>query len=96
MLRVCFNLTFDEATEQGVRGLWQRIEDAGIAVRGMRGYRPHISLTCYEAPGLAAYEAAIVTVAAATPPFSIRLDSLGIFPETGVIFLAPRMSREAL
>ena len=96
MVRVCFNLTFDETTEQGTRSLWQRIEDAGIAVRGMAGYRPHISLACYDVPDIAAYETGIAAVATATPPFSIRLDSMGIFPEAGVLFLAPRMSHTLL
>ncbi len=94
MLRVCFNLTFDEVTERSVRGLWQHLADAGIIAPAFPRYRPHVSLACYDVPEIADYEAGIAGVAAATPLFRIRLDSLGIFPEAGVVFLAPRMSRE--
>jgi len=94
MLRVCFNVTFDEATERCVRSLWQRLVDAGITAPALPRYRPHVSLACYDVPDITVYEAGIVGVAAATPPFHVRLDSLGIFPEAGVVFLAPRVSHE--
>jgi len=92
MPRICFNLTFDDATEYAVRNMWQRIADAGVAVRGLTGYRPHITLAVYDVADIAAYETGLVLVAAAMTLFPIHMDSLGIFPETGVVFLAPRMS----
>lgn len=90
--RICFNLTFDAATEQAVRSLWQLIADAGIAVRGLAGYRPHITLAAYKVADGAEYETSLAVVASALMPFPVRMESLGIFPEAGVVFLAPRMS----
>ena len=93
MPRICFNLVFDHSTEQAVRDMWQRIADADVPVRGLTGYRPHVTLAAYDVTSVRAYESDLVPVTEAMEPFPIRLESLGIFPEAGAIFLAPRMSR---
>lgn len=92
MPRICFNLTFDPATEQAIRTLWSRLADAGIFVRGLSGYPPHITLTVYDVERVDPYENVLTPMASDLAPFPILLESLGIFPENGVLFLAPRMS----
>lgn len=92
MPRICFNLTFDPTTEQAIQILWSHIANAGITERGLTRYRPHITLAVYDVETINAYEATLAPMASALVPFSVLLESLGIFPEHGVIFLAPRMS----
>jgi 2'-5' RNA ligase len=93
MSRICFNLTFDAGTEQAIRALWQHIDEEEIPVRGLTGYRPHITLAVYEVNRIDPYEAKLSPVASALDPFPVLLESLGVFPEHGVVFLAPRMSQ---
>jgi 2'-5' RNA ligase len=93
MPRICFNLTFDDATEHAIRTIWHRLAALGLVVGGLTGYRPHITLAVYEDSDSSGYETPLVSLAATTPVFPVRLDSLGIFPEAGVLFLAPRMSQ---
>jgi 2'-5' RNA ligase len=92
MPRVCYNLTFDDATEHAIRMIWQRLAAAGLVVRGLTGYRPHITLAVYEDSELVTCETALRALAAATSVFPVRFETLGIFPEAGVLFLEPRMS----
>ena len=92
MPRMCFNLTFDPTTEQAIQGLWSHLANAGITERGLTRYRPHITLAVYDVETINAYEAPLTSVACALVPFPVLLESLGIFPEQGVLFLAPRMS----
>jgi 2'-5' RNA ligase len=93
MLRICFNLTFDPITEQAIQSFWGHIVDAGITERSLTRYPPHITLAVYDVENINSYEAILAPIASALVPFPILLDSLGVFPETGVIFLSPRMSQ---
>ncbi|MCG8353637.1 MAG: 2'-5' RNA ligase family protein [Chloroflexales bacterium] len=72
-----------------IRAIWHRLAALGLLVGGLAGYRPHITFAVYED----GYKALLVSLAAPTPMFPTRLDALGIFPEAGVLFLAPRMSQ---
>src|SRR5260370_39271573 len=92
MPRMCLNLTFDAATEEAIRALRGLLADAEIPVPGLAGYRPHITLAVYDVPTIVPHEATLEPVASALVPFPILLESLGVFPEHGVVFLAPRMS----
>jgi 2'-5' RNA ligase len=92
MPRICLNLTFDPITEQAIQVFWSHIADAGITERGLTRYRPHITLAVYDVETINAYEATLAPMASALVPFPVLLESLGIFPEHRVIFLAPRMS----
>ncbi|MDQ2713348.1 MAG: 2'-5' RNA ligase family protein [Chloroflexota bacterium] len=92
MPKICINLTFDPATEQAIQTYWSHILDTGITELGLTGYRPHITLAVYNVEDIAVYETHLVPVASAFTPFPVLLESLGLFPEQGVIFLAPRMS----
>lgn len=92
MPRICFTLAFDAATQQAVQELWGRLAHAGIPQPDQSRYRPHVTLAVYDVENIDEYETILAPVASALAPFPIRLESLGIFPERGVIFLAPRMS----
>ncbi len=92
MSRICLNLTFDDEAERAIRSVQKRIADAGITVRSLNGYHPHITLAVYDVDDVAGYEDTIETVARKTAPFPLLMESLGIFPQEGVAFYAPRMS----
>jgi len=92
--RICFNLALDAATERGIQALRTQVAQGGITppTSTSSTYRPHITLAVYDVDDLTRYEEVLAPVAALFAPFPIRLDSFGIFPEEGVLFLAPRMS----
>lgn len=92
MVHISFNLTFDAPTEEAVRAYGHRLVEAGIPDRTLVKYRPHVTLVAYKVENICLYEAPIATVASTLAPFPLLLESLGIFPDQGVIFLAPRMS----
>jgi len=82
--------------EQAIRVLWSRIADAGIPVEGLAGYRPHLTLAGYATEQIAAFENGIVPVVAMFHRFPIRLEGIGIFPSTHVIFLQPCVTAQLL
>ncbi len=94
MPKICFNLVLDSPTEQAIRALWANIANVGNSVPRLTEsrYRPHITLAVYDVKNIDKYEAILAPVASALAPFPVRLEALGIFPEEGVVFLAPRMS----
>ncbi len=86
-----FELTFDPATEAIVRGVWQRIADAGLpSSLDAPGYRPHISLAVYD---IEQFDVDICqqraqAFARGVSPFTIRLSHLGVFTSwEHVVFL---------
>lgn len=97
---VSCNLYFDPATEYAVRGLWQRLTDAGLPAKSTVGYPPHITVTAYatDEPAATVTELAsrLAAIATVQRPIPLRLEALGVFPEAGVVFLAPRVSRALL
>jgi len=93
---VYFTLRFDPATEQAVRDLWQRIASTGIEVAGLAGHRPHITLAGYEVDRAERYRATLADFALSVAPFSVELNHLGVFPDAGVVFLAPTVNQRLL
>lgn len=74
---------FDAAADAAVRRMWAALADAG-ASRSMLapGIRPHLSLALGEPD-----EDAVAAIAAATAPFDVALSHVGVFADTGVVFL---------
>lgn len=94
------NLFFDPPTERAVLGLWQQLADAGLPAKSATGYPPHITVTAYAtaetAATVAAFASRLAAFATSQQSIPLRLESLGVFPEAGVVFLAPRVSRALL
>jgi 2'-5' RNA ligase len=91
---IFFTLHFDTTTEDRIRNCWQRLTHAGIAVPGLTGLRPHITLAAYETDALAHYRTLLAEFVQTQTAFPIRFDYLGIFPESRVVFLAPRVTNQ--
>lgn len=91
-----FTLRFDPATEEAVRGLWRRIASAGIDVAGLTGHRPHITLAGYEIDRAERYRSRLAEFALGVAPFSVEFGHLGVFPDAGVVFLAPTVNQGLL
>ncbi len=89
-------LRFDAATEEAVRGLWRRIASTSIDVAGLTGHRPHVTLVGYEVDRAERYRSALAEFALGVAPFSIELGHLGVFPDAGVVFLAPTVNQGLL
>lgn len=100
MAVVSCNLFFDQATEDAVRDRWRRLINVGLPAKSVAGYSPHITVTAYvtDDPLATTAELAdrLAPITASQVPIALRLETLGIFPETGVVFLAPRISRALL
>jgi 2'-5' RNA ligase len=98
MPTISFNLLLDEVAERAVRALWQELTASGVPAKGPAGYGPHITLAVYQVaePRIAAYVARLPTLVSRQRSLPLRLESLGIFPETGVVFLTPRPSSALL
>ncbi|HEX5441315.1 MAG TPA: 2'-5' RNA ligase family protein [Ktedonobacterales bacterium] len=90
------NLLVDQATEQAVRVLQQSLAPDGVSFA--QRYPPHITLTAYQFDDGAEteYLSQLPLLTRQRRQFPLLLESLGIFPETGVLFLAPRMSQTLL
>ena len=91
---IFFTLHFDTTTEDRIRNCWQRLADAGIAVPGLTGLRPHITLAAYDTDALADYRTLLAEFVLTQTAFPIRFDYLGIFPESRVVFLTPRVTNQ--
>lgn len=89
---IFLTLYFDPATEQAIHRLWHVLADAGISVPGIHGHRPHITLAAYDTTDWTTYQQLLGKFTQSQQAFPIRLHALGIFPETGVVFLAPRVT----
>ena len=94
--RVSFNIVFNSETEKAIRLLWKQIAALDVEVPGVTGYRPHITLAVYDVVDYAPLESDIESAIASASSFAVRLDSLGVFIDTGVVFLAPKMSQAML
>lgn len=80
---------FDAAADAAVREVRAALADAGVS-RSMLGpgIRPHLSLALGE-PN----EDAVAAIAAATAPFDLSLSHVGVFADTGVVFLGVTPTR---
>lgn len=84
--------TFDERTENRVKEIWKKIE--GITGVSMKGLDPHITLADYYDLDEKAYLRKLEQLAECTNPFSVVFSSIGAFPSTGTVFVAPVMTKE--
>jgi len=83
-------LTLDVEAGTAVRHLWHAVADAGVADFMLRsGAAPHVTLAVYDDLDVEAYVTRLGAFAAATAPQPVRFASLGVFPNSGVVFLAP-------
>lgn len=96
MVVLSINLLLDQATGQTVRELQHSLAPEGVSFA--QRYPPHITLTAYrcEDGAEAEYLSHLPLLTRDVRQFPLLLESLGIFPETGVLFLAPRMSQSLL
>jgi 2'-5' RNA ligase len=93
-MRIAITLSFDPQTAASIRLIWQQLAQQNIAVPGVTsGYHPHITFAVYDTDDIEFYHQKLLPFVTSLRSFPIRLDVLGIFPERGILFLAPRMSR---
>ena len=89
MTTIFLTLYFDTITETAVQKIIEKLADIDLTTSGENRHRPHITLSAYDVEDV---EASIETLAKFTSQiktFPLRLHYLGIFPEKGVLFLAP-------
>ncbi|HEV2376901.1 MAG TPA: 2'-5' RNA ligase family protein [Streptosporangiaceae bacterium] len=89
---------FDEQADAAVRGLWQRLADAGLpspATLTHRQHRPHVSLTVASSLGGVDLGPLRAVLASRLP--TLRLNVLGAFPgPERVVFLGAVVTSELL
>ena len=86
------NLIFDEKSERNIRDLWLALVSDGVPIVISERYRPHITIAAYKSPDPSQVSEAVATIADQTHLHKIELSPIGCFPETGVLYLAPRVS----
>lgn len=98
MPTISLNLLLDEAAEDVIRALWRDLAASGVPAKGSAGYGPHITLVAYVVTEarIADYAARLPSLTRSQQLLPLRLESLGVFPETGVVYLAPRPTAELL
>jgi 2'-5' RNA ligase len=82
-------LLFDPATEAAIKGLWARLETAGVpslASRTHRRHRPHISLSVAERIDAGRLHGAQDFLASTY--LDVTLYSPAVFPRPGVLYLS--------
>jgi 2'-5' RNA ligase len=82
-------LLFDPTTEAALKGLWARLETAGVpslASRTHRRHRPHISLSVAERIDAAQLKGARDLLA--TTHLDVTLYAPAVFPRPGVLYLS--------
>ena len=90
-----FELALDPETAAVVQRVWRELADAGIEYMAASGARPHVTLGIWEALDHEGAEAELKRFATETPPVSLTLASVGLFPGVAV-FLAPTVTAELL
>jgi 2'-5' RNA ligase len=91
-------LYFDPATTERVTALTRRIfaRCGGEDLLGL-DFRPHISLAAYAQVEPDQLRPVLAGLARTTPPFTLQLSAIGLFPTTeGVVYLAPVVTRALL
>ncbi|MEW6232128.1 MAG: 2'-5' RNA ligase family protein [Chloroflexota bacterium] len=96
MPKVSINLVFDASSEGRIYELWRRLEAQGLMVPGLTGYRPHITLSAYEAEAPDDLIGDLADVAHRHRGFPVRLDTVGCFVDHAVLYLGARVSRDLL
>ncbi|CAM4181475.1 hypothetical protein BAMA_19980 [Bacillus manliponensis] len=84
--------TFDEKTTNRVKEIWKQIEKfTGVS---MEGLDPHITFADYHHIDEKSYLQKLKQFTKRTSAFSVVFSSIGMFPSTGTIFLAPVVTKE--
>jgi 2'-5' RNA ligase len=92
MPTVVLTLRFDAETDQAVRHLCDALSERGIREADQPRHRPHITLAAYEVDKVEQVCAVLPDLARTISAFSLRLQALGVFPDAGTVFLAPRLT----
>jgi 2'-5' RNA ligase len=93
MTIISVNLIFDEHSEQEIKELWKTLFSEGVLSSLAEKYRPHITIAAYESANPSALSDIVSRIGERIKPAKISLSPIGCFPENGVLFLAPRVSR---
>lgn len=81
---------FDKATEQEIRRIWQAVAAGGKAnYLYHSGDRPHITLAIMETLDLQQASHILREIASEWQVMEVSFQSIGIFPSTTAVFLAP-------
>lgn len=86
------SLWFDEAAEAQVRGIWKRLTDAGIETFAGSPVRPHVTLTHQLELDPDLFVTALRERLEAHPTFELTLPGLGLFVESGILYLSVVMT----
>ena len=84
------SLWFDEGAEARVRDVWQRLADAGIKTFAGGPIRPHVTLA--HGLELEPFLEALQKRLAVQPAFDLTFTGLGIFTDSGILYLTTRMT----
>lgn len=86
---------FDSGAESRLRALWNDIAAFGAAPMP-ESARPHISLAVCDSLDPSNARALLDRFTPHWPPLAIALASVGVFPSSGVLFLAPKVTSQLL
>jgi 2'-5' RNA ligase len=96
MTTVVLTLRFDETATKQVIGLRGLLRQEVPIPPELEIHRPHVTLAGFPLTDVVDVKAVLKAVASGIAAFSVRLDSIGIFPEGGTVFLAPRITAALL
>lgn len=94
-MKYAIEMYYDEATEKAILDLANKIADKGISTKYLEWKtRPHVTLACFSDVDEAKCRALLDEFAKNHSIKPENLDAVGMFSDTGTIFLAPTMNRE--
>lgn len=86
------SLWLGEAAEAQVRGIWKRLTDAGIETFAGSPVRPHVTLAHQLELDPHLFVTALRERLEAHPTFELTLPGLGLFAESGILYLSVVMT----
>ncbi len=86
------SLWFDPNAEAQIRDVWQGLADAGLAVPVDGPVRPHVTLVHSLNVDLELFVTALRERLEAHPAFALTLPGLGLFVESGILYLSTVMT----
>lgn len=88
---------FDPQTETEIRRIWRLMAENGIAdYLHLSANRPHFTMTIFEDLDLDKTGEVLCKLASRATPLDVSFQSIGIFPNTNAIFLAPLVTEPLL
>jgi len=88
---------FDSKTETEIRRIWRIMAENGVAdYLYLSANRPHFTLTIFENLDLDKTGEVLCKLASQVTPMDISFQSIGIFPNTNAVFLAPLVTEPLL